>query len=153
MIAQPAAGLPASPSRTPRRRRIIAATAATAFVCSGLTSCSNTQIGLSIAAIAAVVVGTTVGVTLAVQHSHHTLQGCIYSGVNGLELRLPDANVYALTGQLADVKVGDKLKIHGAKVKKVKGGSAGGQVFVVEKVNRDYGPCAVPLTTSPAPSH
>ena len=116
----------------------------------GLTSCSNTQIGLSIGAIAAVVVGTTVGVTLAVQHSHHTVQGCIYSGTNGLEVRMDDAKIYSLTGQLADIKVGDRLKIHGSRVKKVKGNTAVGQVFVVEKVTKDYGPCAASL---PAPTH
>jgi len=122
-------------------------------MCSGATSCTKTQVGLSVAAIAAVVVGTTVGITLAVQHSHHTLQGCIFSGANGLELRLSDNKVYALKGELADVKVGDRLKIHGSKVKKVKGDSAGGQVFVVEKVNKDYGLCPASLATSLSPVH
>ena len=105
---------------------------------------------LSVAAIAAVVVGTTLGVTLAVQHSHHTLQGCIFSGANGPELRLGDSKAYTLKGELADIKVGDKLRIHGSRVKKVKGGLAGDQVFVVEKVNKDYGPCPASAATPPA---
>lgn len=121
-------------------------------MCAGMTSCTKTQVSLSVAAMAAVVVGTTVGITLAVQHSHHTLQGCISSGANGLELRMSDGKVYTLKGEVADVKAGDRLKIHGSKVKMVKGDSAGGQVFVVEKVNKDYGPCPASLATSPAPA-
>jgi hypothetical protein len=113
-------------------------------VCSGVTSCTKTQVGLSVTAIAAVLVGTTVGVTLAVQHSHHTLQGCIVSNANELELRISDGKLYALKGELADVKVGDRLKLHGSRVKKVKGDSTGGNVFVVEKINKDYGPCLAP---------
>lgn len=88
MDLQPAGDLAPAASRAHRRKRNVAATVALALVCSGVTSCSNTQIGLSVTAIAAVLVGTTVGVTLAVQHSHHTLQGCIVPSGDGLELRL-----------------------------------------------------------------
>jgi len=144
MDAQPAADLPTVGLPALRRKRNIAAAVTLALVCSGVTSCSKTQVGLSVTAIAAVLVGTAVGVTLAVQHSHHTLQGCIASGLNGLELRMSDGKLYALKGELADVKVGDKLKLHGSRVKKVKGDSTGGQVFVVEKINKDYGPCPAP---------
>lgn len=153
MEAQPASDLRPASSRVTRRERIIAVAASAALVCSGVTSCTNTQIALSTAALAAVVVGTTVGVTLAVQRSHHTLQGCIFSGTNGLELHLSDAKVYTLKGEIADVKVGDRLKVHGSKVKKVKGDSATGQVFVVEKVKQDYGPCPANFAASPAPAH
>lgn len=152
MLVHPPSELPASAPAFPRcrRQRIIAVAAVAALACSGATSCSTSQVVLSSAAIAAVIVGTTVGVTLAVQHSHHTLQGCIFSGDSGLKLRLSDARVYTLKGEIADVKVGDKLKVHGSRVKKGKGGSAGDQVFVVEKVNKDYGPCPANLATSPA---
>jgi hypothetical protein len=143
MNAQPAADLPTVVSRALRRKRSIAAVAMLALLSSGVTSCTKTQVGLSTAAIAAVLVATTVGVTLAVKHSHHTLQGCIFSGANGLELRIGDGKLYTLKGDLADVNVGDKLKLHGSRVKKVKDDSAGGQVFVVEKINKNYGPCPV----------
>lgn len=149
MKAQAAADLPLTPSRATRRQRILAVTASVALCCS-TTSCTKTQVTLSVAAIAAVVVGTTVAVTLAVQHSNHTLQGCISSGANGPELRLDDAKTYTLKGELGDIKVGDKLKVHGSKVKKVKGDSAGAQVFVVEKVNKNYGPCPTSAATAPA---
>ncbi len=45
-----------------------------------------------------------------------------------------------LEGDAASVKVGDRVKLHGSKVKKTKG-TVGDQVFKVEKLNRDYGPC------------
>ena len=152
MNAQPAAGLPSESPRFPRRQRIIATVVCLALLCSGVTSCTKTQIALSITAIAAVVVGTTVGVTLAIQHSRHTLNGCISSGAGGTELRMSDGKVYTLKGELTDIKVGDKLKIHGSKVKKVKGNTAG-QVFVVEKVNKDYGPCPASFGTATATAH
>lgn len=92
------------------------------------------------------------GVTLAIQHSRHTLQGCITSDANGLTLHTSDARVYKVKGETAEVKVGDRLKLHGSKVKNRKGDPASDQVFVVEKVNKDYGPCPAggAVSTSPA---
>jgi hypothetical protein len=72
-------------SRASRRKRITAVTVFAALVCSGATSCSRTQVALSSAAIAAVVVGTTVGITYAVKHHHHTLQGCVFSARSSLK--------------------------------------------------------------------
>jgi hypothetical protein len=120
-----------------------------AVVCFGATSCTKTQVALSSAGIAAAVVGTTVGITLAVQHSHHTLQGCMFSDAGGLKLRTSDAKVYTIKGETADIKVGDKLKLHGSKEKKIKGASGVDQVFLVEKLNKDYGPCSANAVASP----
>lgn len=142
--------IPPGSSLVSRRRRTTAAAVSFTLLCSGLTSCTRTQVALSFTAGAAIVAGTAVGITLAVQHSRHTLQGCITSDGNGLSLRLSDARVYKLDGELADVKVGDKLKVHGSKVKKAKG-SSGGEVFLVEKVNKNYGPC--PAGASSVPAH
>jgi hypothetical protein len=114
--------------------------ASAVLVCSGATSCSTTQIALSVTAIAAVGAGTAVGITLAVQNSNHTLQGCLFSGPSGLELRTSDSKIFALEGDAATIKVGDRVKLHGSKLKKTKD-SAGDQVFVVEKLKKDYGPC------------
>jgi hypothetical protein len=150
MKAQPAPALEAS-SRTGRRRRITAVAMSVALVCSGATSCTRTQIALSSTGIAAAVVGTTVGVTLAVQHSHHTLQGCLFSDADGLKFRTSAAKVYTLKGETADVKVGDKLKLHGSKVK-MHNGDSGDRVFLVEKVNKDYGPCPASVQTSTSPA-
>jgi len=44
-------------------------------------------------------------------------------------------------------KVGDKVKLHGTKIKKAKN-STGPGVFKVEKLNRSYGPCPIVATTA-----
>lgn len=144
----PALDLAVSPeasTRPGRRQRIAAAAVFVALVSSGITSCTKTQIALSSAAIAAVIVGTTVGVTLAVQKHNHTLQGCVFSDAGGLKLRTSDARVYRLKGDDADIKVGDRVKFHGLKAKKAKGAD---QVFVVQKVSKDFGPCPANFATS-----
>ena len=141
-----------SSSRANRRQRITAVAVFVALVCSGATSCTRTQVALSSAAIAAVVVGTTVGVTYAVKHHHHTLQGCVFSDASGLKLRTSDAKVYTLKGDAASIKVGDSVKFHGSKVKKAKRDATGDQVFVVQKLSKDYGPCPANVATSPTPT-
>jgi hypothetical protein len=154
-IAQPPSDSSAAPetsSRPSRRQRITAFAAFVALACSGATSCTRTQVGLSAAAIAAVLVGTTVGITIAVQNSHHTLQGCVFSEANGLKIRTSDAKVYALEGETATIKVGDRFKFHGSKLKKTKD-STGDHVFVVERLSKDYGPCPANAATAATPTH
>jgi hypothetical protein len=154
-IAQPPPDSPATPeasSRVSHRQCITAFALFAALACSGATSCTKTQVGLSVAAIAAVVVGTTVGITFAVQNSHHTLQGCVFSDANGLKLRTDDAKVYTLEGETATIKVGDRFKFHGSKLKKTKD-STGDHVFVVERLKKDYGPCPATAATAATPAH
>jgi hypothetical protein len=143
---------PEAPTRASRRQRITAVAAFVALVCSGATSCSRTQVALSAAAIGVVVVGAAVGVTYAVKHHNHTLQGCVFSDASGLKLRTSDAKVYTLKGDAASIKVGDSVTLHGSKVKKAKGDSTGDQVFEVQKLNKDYGACPVNVVTSPTPT-
>ncbi len=82
---------------------------------------------------------TTVVITRTVENQHHSLQGCLFAGAGGMELHTSDAKVYALEGESTSLKVGDRVKLHGSKLKKKD--STNGQVFVVEKLNRDYGTC------------
>jgi len=155
MKAQPASDLsaaPEAPSLASYRHRITAVAVFVALVCSGATSCTRTQVVLSSAAIAAVVVGTTVGVTYAVKHHRHTLQGCVFSDATGFKLRTSDAKVYTLKGDAASIKVGNSGKFHGSKEKRAKGDSTGDQVFVVQKLSKDFGPCPVNVATSPTPT-
>ena len=86
-------------------------------MCSGTTSCTRTQVALSATAVGVVLVGTTVGVTYAVEHHLHTLEGCVFSDAGGLKIRTSDAKVYELRGDAASVKTGEKVKLHGSKVK------------------------------------
>ena len=152
MVAQLAPGPSAKPevsSRTGCRRRVTALAVLAALVCSGATSCSKTQIGLSIAAIGVAVVGVTVAVTYAVQNEHHTLQGCLFSDGGGLKLRTSDDKVFTLKGDDAGIKAGERVKFHGSKLKRDKGDKSGDQVFVIEKLKKDYGPCSAIAGTSP----
>ena len=112
----------------------------------GLGQLSNQRIGpsggqITAAAIGvgAVVVGTVV--LIEVHHSHHTVKGCVFSDQNGLQVQTQgDVKTYTLAGETANIKVGDLVRFHGTRLKKVKG-SAGNQTFTVEKISRDYGPC------------
>ena len=97
------------------------------------------------ATAAAVAGGIVVGAVILVEvnKSHHTVKGCVTAGPNGLLVHNEGDNEnYALVGVTANTKVGDRVRLHGAKDKKTKD-SAGDRTFVVEKMERDYGPCAV----------
>jgi hypothetical protein len=102
--------------------------------------CNSTIVGAAVGIGAAV---ATVAIIIAVNHDHHILKGCVFSGSNGPELQTSDAKTFALAGDAAGIKVGDRVKLHGSKAKKIKD-STGPAVFKVEKLDRDYGPCPVP---------
>ena len=137
-------------SRVRRCHRIITVAVLATLVCTGATSCTRTQIALSTAALATIAVGTTVGVTYAVKHHHHTLQGCVYSDpAGGVKLRTSEARIYTLKDtDTAGIKVGEKVSIHGSKVKRMKGDPSGDQEFAVQKLNKDYGPCSVNMSSA-----
>jgi hypothetical protein len=102
------------------------------------------------ATAAAVGGGIVVGAVILVEvnKSHHTVKGCVTAGPNGLLVRNESDNQnYALVGVTANTKVGDRVKLHGAKDKKAKDSSAD-RTFVVEKMTRDYGPCTVGIKPS-----
>ncbi len=97
------------------------------------------------ATAAAVAGGIVLGAVILVEvnKSHHTVKGCVSAGPNGLLVRNESDNQnYALVGVTVNTKVGDRVRLHGAKDKKSKD-SAGDRTFVVEKMTRDYGPCTV----------
>lgn len=145
-------------SSSPRNHRLgIAAFAGLAvLLCSGATAptgCPSGQIGPSDGEVVGAAVGIAaviaVGVVVLVEvnHSHHTLSGCVVPGPNGLELVTSDSKRYQLEGDPSSVKAGDRVKFHGSKVKKTRD-SSGDQVFKVETIKKNYGPC----TVSPAPA-
>jgi hypothetical protein len=110
-------------------------------------------VGISVGAVAgtALVVGTVV----AVNHDRHILKGCVSPGPDGLQLtRDSDKKVFSLVGAPADIKPGEKVKLHGTKQKKQKG-SPGNEEFVVERATKNYGRCEASLSAaipSSAPS-
>ncbi len=134
-----------------RRLGIAAFAILAVLLCSGSTApvaCNTGSIGPSTGEVvgAAVGIGAVIAVAIIVpveiSHSHHTLTGCVFTAPNGLELRTSDSKTYALEGDAASMKVGDRVKLHGSKAKKTKD-TTGDQVFRVEKLNKDYGSCPV----------
>ncbi|MGA7339502.1 MAG: hypothetical protein WBE72_23770 [Terracidiphilus sp.] len=122
------------------------------IVCGGISisGCTSGQIVASAVGAVGIVAVTTTVIIVSVDNAHRTLKGCVSGGPGGYELAtLGDGKVYALSGATGELKVGDILKVHGAKHKAGKGAS-GTRDFVVEKINRDYGPCsATPATRAP----
>jgi hypothetical protein len=124
----------------------LASTAAIAALSVTLAAQQGGHIGPSGAAVAGAAVGVgavvTLGVVLAVNHSHHVMSGCVVSGADGLKLQTSDSKTYDLEGATGDLKAGNRVKIHGSKIKKTRG-VTGPDVFKVEKLNKDYGACHV----------
>jgi hypothetical protein len=88
-------------------------------------------IGVGIAAIG-------VGVYFAVKHNH-SVTGCARSTADGITLTTEsDKQTYALTGDVAGIKPGNRVRVSG---KKSKPKSAGTAQFLVEKVSKDFGAC------------
>jgi len=148
---------PKPPPAARRRLGIAALAALSVLFCSGATgpaTCSGNigpssgeVIGAAVGIGAAVLV--IVVVAVEVSNGHHTVSGCVISGPNGLELQTSDKR-YALEGDATSIKVGDRVKIHGSRVKKTKD-TKGDQVYRVERLKKDYGPCPVKMS-APSPS-
>jgi hypothetical protein len=124
--------------------------ALTVLLCSGATSPTNCSSGsygpVSNGEIIGAAVGVGAGVAVIVVvvvevSTHHTMSGCVVSGPDGLALQTSDKR-YALEGDASSIKVGDRVKISGKHVKKTKD-QTGDQVYKVQKLKKDYGPCPV----------
>jgi hypothetical protein len=105
---------------------------------------TRTQADWIVVGIAAIGAGTGIGVFYAFHHGH-SINGCTLSGPNGLELQnRGDQQTYALTGEVADIKPGDRVRVSGKKEKKKPGAP---QQFLVEKLSKVFGSCeAQPAT-------
>ena len=101
-----------------------------------------------IAAIVAVPI--VIGTVLYFVLRQPRLTGCVVHGANGLELMNEgDSQTYLLSGDITNLKVGDRIKITGKKQKK---NASGPRPVVVTSLKKDYGACkAPPLTPIPAP--
>jgi hypothetical protein len=143
------------------RAGTIAIVLVTSLLCSGFRSCgdiSKTSLGGSPGPTSGQVAGVVVGVgavvavvtLVSVQQSDHTLKGCVYADASGLRLLTSDSKLYAIDGDVAAVKAGDKVTLHGSRVKRAKN-STDPQTFVVKKLRKDYGPCRVPLAQQTKP--
>jgi hypothetical protein len=89
------------------------------------------------AVIAAVGAGIAVGIMVAVRH-HPSITGC--AAANGDSLTLlseDDRQSYALSGDIAAIKAGDRVRLSGKK----KSDRSGNHMFEVLTFRKDYGPC------------
>jgi hypothetical protein len=87
--------------------------------------------------IGAVGAGIGLGVYYGIHHGR-SLTGCATSTSVGLELQTDDHQTYALNGEVAAIKSGNRVRVGGKKSKK---DSAAARSFLVEKVSKDFGPC------------
>lgn len=93
--------------------------------------------------LVAVGVGAGIGISYAVRHGH-SLNGCAASGSDGLQLENKgDGQMYVLTGEVAAIKSGDRVRVSGKKGKK---NGAMPSDFLVKKLNKDFGPCKISPT-------
>lgn len=150
-----------SSSARPRRRsitRLIVSSLACALVvgCCGPNdpNCRNVSIGPSGAEVAGVAIGVGAAVTavvaVEVHHAHHTLKGCVADGPAGMQLQTQGgARSYLLSGNTADIKAGERVRLHGTRVKQK--GSTTGPTFFVERENKDFGPCKQTASSTPLP--
>jgi hypothetical protein len=133
-------------SMTTKSRNIIAGILLSALL-TATTATARAQVGYqvtkgTVAGVAAVIAGVGVGIGLGVYFAirrNHSLTGCAVAGANGLELQnRGDQHSYALIGQLADIKPDDRVRVSGKKEKKE---ASAPQQFLVEKLNKNFGPC------------
>jgi hypothetical protein len=114
---------------------------ATAKAQFGYKVTKGTEAGV-VAVLVGVGAGAGIGIYFAFHHGH-SLTGCTVSGSAGLQLQ-SDQQTYALIGDIAAIKAGDRVRLVGKK-EKANGGSA--QQFLVERVGKDYGACMVAPVT------
>jgi hypothetical protein len=101
--------------------------------------------GVSNAEIIGIVVGVVVPVVvIAVVVMHHSakqrkITGCVVASPNGLTVNNErDNRVYALSGDTAGVKAGERMRLQGHKIDSGAGNPLSWQVSEIQK---DYGAC------------
>ncbi len=152
------------PGSAASRQRNIAITVAASILCAALVgccqpndpSCRNVRIGPSGAEVAGIAVGVgaviATAIAVEVHHSHHTLNGCVSNAPGGLQIQSQGGtNVYTLSGDTARLTAGQKVRLHGTRVKQSKH-STSQSTFVVESTSKVYGDCKLtPGSTTSAP--
>jgi hypothetical protein len=97
----------------------------------------NVVIGIVAVSVAVVVIAVVV---VHESRKKRTVTGCVASGANGMSVTdEKDKRIYALSGNTADIKVGDRVTLQGknAKSKDAKAPLA----WDVNKETKDFGAC------------
>jgi hypothetical protein len=102
------------------------------------------QIGPSKGEIVGIIVGAAAAITgvgfliYHETHKHPSITGCVATVADGLILQNEkDKKVYALSGDSAALRAGERFTLRGKKIKD----SSGKPSFQVEKLIKDYGTC------------
>jgi hypothetical protein len=66
----------------------------------------------------------------------------VADGGNGLDLQTESGQSFVLLGATTGLKAGERVKVTGARKKRVNG-VTDKQSFIVDKLDKDYGACAV----------
>ena len=106
---------------------------------SGRIGPSAGPIVAAIVAVAAAVVVVTV-VVIHNSSKNRTITGCVNSEENGMSVRdEKDKRIYALSGNTAGIKPGDRITLQGKKVKSK--GTDKTLVWEAKRVTKDFGAC------------
>ena len=99
--------------------------------------------------IAGVVVGVLAAVVIVAYVVVHesskkrTITGCVIRGENGMSLTdEKDKRSYALSGNTADIKPGDRMSLQGKKIKPKDAGKP--VVWETRTISKDFGACQPP---------
>lgn len=104
---------------------------------------SNTDVALIVVAIVAIGAGIGIGIYILARKSP-SLTGCANSSPNGIQLlNESDHETYTLTGSVSGIKVGDRVRVNGKKLKR----ASSSREFLVEKLSRNFGVCKVQPAT------
>jgi hypothetical protein len=91
--------------------------------------------------IGAVIAGVVVVTILAIHYSKkRTITGCVISGTNGMSVTdEKDRRSYTLSGNTTGIKLGDRMKLQGKKIKPKDAGNS--FVWETKEVAKDFGGC------------
>jgi hypothetical protein len=99
---------------------------------------------LVVATLIAAVALIGVGVYFAIRQGR-SVKGCVAEDRNGLELQTEGGQSFVLLGATIGIRSGERVKLTGSRKKKVTGVSDKPS-FVVDKLDKQYGPCTISLS-------
>lgn len=126
-------------------RGILLITLSLALCTPGEAQSPSDKIGASNGTIAGVIAGVAAGlVVVAIVAVHYSkkrsITGCVVAAGNGMTITdEKDKQVYALSGDFAGIKPGDRMKVKGKKAKHMGSGTA--SVWEATGVGKDLGVC------------
>jgi hypothetical protein len=97
----------------------------------------NIVIGIVAVSVAVVVIAVVV---VRESRKKRTVTGCVTSGANGMSVTdEKDKRIYSLSGNTADIKLGDRVTLQGKKAKPKDANAP--LTWEVNKETRDFGVC------------